>query len=183
MTNTVRLGRLFALDMLLQPQSFVIGSAVLFATLLAIGAGVFGWPLDRALVTALLCVGLHWLLDIAHNIGHAIAARRTGYPMSGVLLGEKLFFGRSLYPASEPTLPARVHITRALGGPILSSAIALVAGIALWLVWRDDSLFKWLCAWCFVESVSIFGPGALMPLGFTDGGTLRTWLPLLNAKA
>jgi hypothetical protein len=163
------------------PASFVIGSLLLGGIFFAVALWWLRVDAATAALLALGCVTAHWLLDLAHNAGHAIAAQRTGYPMIGVLLGEKLFFGRSLYPANEPPLHARVHITRALGGPILSTVlgIALVALTAV--VWPTAGPWKWVLAWAAFQSFAIFGPGAFVPISFTDGGTLLKWWPLRNA--
>jgi hypothetical protein len=180
-SGTITLGRLFDLDFLMQPRSFAIGSALLCALLALIASVVLGWPLASALFGGLCGTTLHWLLDIAHNIGHAIAARRSGFAMRGVLLGEKLIFGRSLYPDAEPALHARIHIMRALGGPLLSTVLGAALAALTVVLWPSQGLAAWLCAWATLESFAIFGPGAFAPLDFTDGGTLLKWWPQRNA--
>jgi hypothetical protein len=163
-----------------KPASFAIGCALLGGVFFALGVWGLGFTPVTALLLAAGCVVAHWMLDLLHNIGHWLAARRTGHLMLGALFGEKLIFGRSLYPDDEPALPARVHIMRALGGPIVSTVIgvALVAFTAS--IWDRAGDWRWIAAWAAFESFAIFGPGAFLPLDFTDGGTLLKWWPVLR---
>ena len=116
---------------------------------------------------------LHWLADLLHQAGHAIAARSTGYPMSGLRLWFLLSSG--LYPLDEPELPVRTHVRRALGGPIMSL-----------IVYHRRRCDRLLCVpqavptpgsrSLLLDNLLIFTLGAFVPLGFTDGGTLlRLW--------
>ena len=94
-----------------------------------------------------MALAAHWFAGLVHHLGHAWAARRTGFPMSGIHC--RLFLCASRYPRHEPMLPANVHIRRALGGPLFSFLLAVVVGALT----------------------------ALLPLGFTDGSTLLKWWP------
>lgn len=182
MTNTPQLlGRFANLEMRVLPRSFVIGSAIIFVLLFGIATELLRLPLATAIIGALLGVALHWLNDLMHNIGHALAAWKIGHPMRGVLFGENLLFGRSLYPDDEPPLPARVHIVRALGGPLFSIGVGMAFGGLAALAWNSNVLFKWLSLWGLLQNMVIFGPGAFVPLNFTDGGTLMHWLPRLRS--
>src|SRR5258706_526147 len=103
--------------------------------------GLFSSP--RYSHGGLLAVALHWLSEIVHHLGHAIAARRTGYPMSGIRLGFLGVLTSSVYPRDEPELPPALHIQRALGGPLASLAIGLVAGALALALHPSGGL-----AWC-----------------------------------
>ncbi|HYO87724.1 MAG TPA: hypothetical protein VER79_03700 [Candidatus Limnocylindrales bacterium] len=135
---------------------------------------VLALPLAEALLFALPGVVLHWTLEFLHHIGHAIAARHTGYPMQGIRFGMMGIVAMSVYPQDEPALPARIHIRRALGGPIISASIGLVL-LALVVVAGDSaSLTAYLLRLglflCFMMSA-----GALMPVPNLDGGTILYW--------
>jgi hypothetical protein len=119
-------------------------------------------------------VGLHLVANLGHHFGHAWAAARTGYPMSGVLLGKWGLLGTSLYPTSEPALPARIHIRRALGGPLASLGLSLIAG-ALVLVLPRETMLWWATLFFLADNLGVFFLGSLLPLGFTDGSTLLHW--------
>ncbi|MCZ7672721.1 MAG: hypothetical protein M5U34_39190 [Chloroflexi bacterium] len=55
----------------------------------------------QALLGALLATLLHWLSEFWHHFGHAQAAKRTGYPMSGVCAVGPLAT-LSIHPTNRP---------------------------------------------------------------------------------
>jgi hypothetical protein len=168
----VPLGHLFGLRLSAMPSS-AVAYVLLIAGLSWLGAARLGFSWAAAVVTAVLAAGLHLASDLVHNLGHAQAARRTGYPMTGVRLWGLL--ATSVYPADEPALPAEIHIRRALGGAPASLLLSLPAiALAVWLRRGRGPLF-WLAAFVALDNVSVFGFGALLPLGFTDGSTLLHW--------
>jgi len=170
--TTFKLGRLAGLDLSARPSA-IAGSFVLWVAFSAIGVALLDLSFAVALATGLIAVALHWISEILHNVGHAWAARRTGYPMVGVQLWGVL--SMSVYPLDEPPLPARVHIRRALGGPFGSLLITLAAG-ALTLALRPaGGVAWWLALFLFLDNLLVFTLGALLPLGFTDGGTIVYW--------
>ena len=123
----------------------------------------------------LLAAGLHWFVLMIHQLGHAVAAMTTGYPMSGVRLW--WWLAASLYPEDEPELGARIHITRALGGPMASLILALIGFFFARLFGGQSPLLRLLALVVAFDSFFVFGIGALLPLGFTDGSTLLRWWP------
>ena len=169
-----RLGRLAGLELSTQGKA-LWGSLALFALLTAAGLAALSWPPVTALLAALLGVALHWLSELWHQLGHAWAARRTGYPMQGVRFGFLGVLSSSLYPAGEPELPASVHIRRALGGPLASTALAIAAALLALALRGTGGLPFWLAAFMAAENLLVFGLGALLPLGFNDGSTLLHW--------
>lgn len=135
----------------------------------------FGWA--ESIGGGLAGATGHFLAEFLHQVGHAIAARRTGHPMRGMRFGMLGVLALSQYPADEPDLPARVHIRRALGGPLLSLGIAVLVGLGTGfafgppLAWPEAVLFFFAA-----DNLLVFCLGALLPLGFTDGSTiLRYW--------
>lgn len=165
------LGRIAGLRITAKPSA-IVGSLLLWATLAAIGAAL-GLAPATALAAGLAATALHWLSSLAHHLGHSWAARRTGYPMIGVRLWGVL--GSSIYPRDEPALPAAVHMRRALGGPLASLLLTLVAaGLALAL--RPAGGAAWLVAlFFFAENLLVYTGQVLLPLGFNDGATLLYW--------
>jgi hypothetical protein len=128
-----------------------------------------------AVLAGFIATLLHWLAAFWHQIGHAWAARRTGYPMSGIMAVWVL--EASLYPRDEPELPARIHIRRALGGPIASFFMALIGGTLAILTQRYGVVVWYLAIFFFLDNLLVFTLGALLPLGFTDGSTLLHYWP------
>jgi len=153
-----------------------VGSLVMGVTLFAIALFLVRLSVIESLVGAVIGVAMHWILEIVHNIGHAYAAQSTGYPMTGIRLGFLGIFAMSLYPKDEPTLPARTHIRRALGGPFLSGVVAVIFLVLAILMGDSNSLIAWLVRWGLFESVFVFSLGAFLPLGFNDGSTILYWL-------
>ena len=120
-------------------------------------------------------VCLHWLGDLSHQMGHAWVARRAGFPMEKLVTWTLLLASR--YPRSEPPLPAKIHIRRALGGPAASLLITLTSGLLLLFFTWSVPFFYYLILFIFWENLLVFFLGAFLPLGFTDGSTLLTWWP------
>jgi hypothetical protein len=176
----IKLGKVAGLELSARPSA-IVGFILLWVLLGGVAALLFKVPLGEAIVGGFIAVVLHYVSEIVHNLGHAWAARRTGYPMIGVRLFGVL--GVSLYPQDEPPLPADVHIRRALGGPAASLLLTLVAAVIA-LALRPSTALRagllgktpWLVAvFCFLENLLVFTLGAFLPLGFTDGSTLLEW--------
>jgi hypothetical protein len=150
-------------------------SLLLWVALALVAVFAFRLPPATAVAGGLAAVLLHWLSELLHQLGHAAVARRVGYPMREIRLLHLLAI--SLYPRDEPALPAELHIKRALGGPPVSILLGLLGlGIAWW--WPDRHSVWYLLALFFgLENLLLFGLGAFVPLGFTDGSTLLTWWP------
>ena len=173
MNATIKLGTFAGLKWMARGTA-VVGSIILWAILFGVALLGYDLPLVTAIIGSFLAVCLHWLGEAWHNLGHAWAARRTGYPMSGVM-GIWILAG-SLYPSDEPTLPGSVHIRRALGGPLGSALMALVAGVVLLLLRPIGGLFYLLAYFFFLDNLLVLTLGAFLPLGFTDGSTiLKYW--------
>lgn len=174
MNEELRLGRVAGLELVAQPSA-VAGSLLLLAVLAILAVLMLRAPLREAVVAGFLAVVLHWLSDLVHHLGHAWAARRTGHGMTGVRFYWVL--GTSLYPLGEPPLPARVHIRRALGGPVASALLTLLAGLLVLALWPLGGALWWIAVFFFADNLLVYTLGALLPLGFTDGSTLLEWWP------
>lgn len=154
--------------------SALIGLSLLWA--------FFSWGATRllkihrreALVGGLLATLLHIFSTIGHHMGHARAATVTGFPMQGIRFWGVL--ATSVYPEDEPTLPATIHIQRAVGGPLASATLSLFAGLLVVITRPLGYFLQVLASFFFLDNLLAFTLGALMPLGFTDGGTILYWL-------
>ena len=154
---------------------FIVGTIVLWMVLSGIGSLALDLPLSQAIGGGLIAVLLYWFSEIIHQLGHAYAAHRTGYPMIGIRLGTYLFFSTSLYPENEQPLPAEIHIRRALGGPICSLALTVVTGVAALTLYPLKNALWWLTLYVCIINLLVFTIGSFLPLGFTDGSTLLKW--------
>jgi len=170
--SNIKLGQVAGLRLSAKPSA-IVGFFLLWIILSVVAIALFKIPTGEAIVGGLIAAVLHYVGEIVHNLGHARAARQTGYPMMGVLLVGVL--GVSLYPSDEPELPADVHIRRALGGPTASLLLTIIAAVIALLL-RPGGGTPWLVAAFFsLENLLLFTLGAFIPLGFTDGSTLLKW--------
>lgn len=173
--KSIELGQWFGLRLNAKPNA-VIGLVILWAALAAVGLWLLRFSPVAALIFGLAVAILHFLSETIHQFGHVLAARRTGYPMSGITFWWVL--GMSRYPSDEGELPARIHLYRALGGAPTSLIVAILGGLATLLLHQNGaSAPVWWAALIFAaDNLLVFTLGALLPLGFTDGSTiLRYW--------
>ena len=165
------LGQWFGLRLSFLPSA-LIGFISVWG-ILSLAAGYFlRMPLPAALGWGLGATVFHWLSELIHNLGHAWAAKRTGYPMTGIRFWGML--ATSVYPADEAQLPGWVHLQRALGGPAASAILSLLAG-GVTLVLTAQSLPWWLALFVGLENLFVFTLQVFLPLGFNDGATLWRW--------
>ena len=169
-----RLGTLAGLQLRVMPFALV-GSLLLLVVLSGFAMVVLHISIGEALAGSLLAVLLHWVSTLVHHLGHAWAARQTGYPMSGIRFGMWGVLATSVYPPDEPTLPAKVHIRRAWGGPLGSFLFSLVAFVIALLLRTVNESLGWVGTFFFLDNLLVFTLGVFVPLGFTDGSTLWQW--------
>jgi hypothetical protein len=173
MAKEYPLGHLAGLRLSANPSALA-AALVLWLILAFIAVAILHLPPIEAVVGGFLAVILHFVSEFLHHLGHAWAARRTGYPMTGVRFW--FLFAMSLYPPDEGELPASVHIRRALGGAPASLLVTLLTGvIVLALRPLEGSLLWWLAIFLFLDNLLVFTLGAFLPLSFTDGSTLLKW--------
>ena len=171
--KTLRPGKILGLEILIAPSALA-GSVVIFAVMTVVFATLVGLSPVESVAAGFLAMLLHWLGGFLHHVGHSIAARRTGYPMTGVLVF--LVIGRSLYPRDEPELLGSVHVRRALGGPAMSFIVGLMGVVLVLLGPASTSrLLNALAVFFAAENLLVYTLGALLPLGFTDGSSLLRW--------
>lgn len=129
----------------------------------------------EALIAGAAATFLHWLSEFLHQMGHALAARRVGYPMQRIRMWYVLAAG--LYPKDEPALPAEIHIKRAVGGPAASLVLSVIGLLLVGVTRPFGETLYYLALFFTLENFFVFFIGALIPLGFNDGSTLLTWWP------
>lgn len=150
------------------------------AALLTGGAAAWAGlaPAPALLAGALSALGMgvsEWL----HQMGHALAARRVGYPMRALVF--RTILAVSVYPDDEPDLPAALHIQRALGGfwVNLAAGLLLLAGQPMAAA---GGAAAWVLGWLGFWNTVVLGLGALVPIDIpgqltTDGATLLRYWP------
>lgn len=177
MSRTIRLGNFLGWEW--SADWNVLPSAALVALGLSwVAAHTMNLPAATALVAGILAMLLHYVSDVLHNLGHRLAAARTGYPMRGIHFF--LVLAGSVYPRDEPQLPGKIHIQRALGGPMMSLIVTVMMGVGMILAWDNGGIARFVTSFGFVTNLLIFTIGALVPplrLGWfsNDGGTIVAW--------
>ena len=170
--RSLYLGTFLGLEIRVAPSSLV--TAVLAAAgIFLLLHKAFKWRPWTAVTGGILATAIHYLSEQWHQMGHARAAKQTGFPMKGVTYVGPLAI--SVYPENEGLLPAETHIQRALGGPIFSLLLTLATGLVALLFRPIGGLPLFLAVFSFLDNLLVFTIGALLPLGFTDGSTLLTW--------
>ena len=139
MANEYEIGKIFGLRLSIEPK-FFIGTAIIWLVVGAVSFLLLEATFLQAFLVGLVTTLLYWASDIVHHLGHAYAARRTGYPMAGIRLGTLLLLGTSLYPDDEGQLPGAIHIRRALGGPVASILLGIVVGILAFILYPAADL-------------------------------------------
>ena len=174
MADEYGIGRIFGLRLSVDPK-FFIGTVIIW---LVVGGGSFlllEITFFQAFLVGLVTTLFYWASDIVHHLGHAYAARRAGHPMVGIRLGTLLFLGTSLYPDDEGQLPGAIHIRRALGGPVVSMLLGIIVGILAFILYPVADLIGRVAFFISLINILVFGLGAFLPIGFTDGSTLLKW--------
>jgi hypothetical protein len=171
--SSYSLGTVAGLRFSAAPSAF-IGALLLWVILSGVGLALLTLSPAEAIVGGLVATLLLYLGDALHQLGHAWAARRTGHPMAGVRFWWVL--SASIYPRDEPTLPAAVHIRRALGGPLANFIVTLIAGGITLALAATGGVFWYVALFFFLDNLLVLTLGAFLPLGFTDGSTLLHWL-------
>ena len=166
------LGKVLGLKITAETSAFVAGF-VLWAVLAVIGKELLSLTGPDVVVGGGLLVLLHYGLGFVHQLGHAIAAAQTGHGMTGIHFW--LLLERSIYPLNEPALSAKVHIQRAKGGPIASGILSAILGVLTLLLIPVGGLVLEMVVFLLLDDVLVFTLGALLPLSFTDGGTIKHW--------
>ena len=173
MPRSIRLGYIAGLDVRARPFAFV-AFALMWVAFSALGIFALDLSPFTSLWGGFTGAVLQYASELWHHLGHAVAARRTGYPMSGITFLGPLALSR--YPANEGELSGKIHIQRALGGPVASAILTVITGLLLLAQSNaPQGVAYWLTLITFVDNLLVFTLGAFLPLGFTDGSTLLHW--------
>ncbi len=166
--KSIELGKLFGLQLSVSPLA-TIGTLVIWIGFAITSFYGIQLPLGESILFGFIATLLHWTSELIHTLGHAYAAKRTGYPMTGITFGSLGFFALTRYPKDEPVLPSSTHIRRALGGPIINGILSIVLYITL-PFWPGD--WFWLGLFALLENIFVYTLQVFLPLGFNDGSTI-----------
>jgi hypothetical protein len=168
------LGRWFGLALTISPLALIMYLALAPLSMLA---SILLFRLDAPAAAwsgAVVSAGL-FVSDWLHQWGHALAAKWTGHPMSGIHFYS--LFSNSQYPPDEPALPPGIHIRRALGGFWINLLIGLLLGAAASSLGPAGGGLGWATSALAFLNFVVLGLGALLPLEIkglasTDGAVI-----------
>lgn len=165
--KSTQLGKLFGLQISFVPLVF-IGIIGIWLSLSLLGYYALDIPLGTSIILGFVATLLHYLLELIHSLGHAIAAKWIGYPMTEIRFGMYSFYAQTIYPKDEPELESSTHIIRALGGPIANFILAFIL-FAMIPLWRGN--WYWVGMFVFLDNL-IYVVQVFIPLGFNDASTI-----------
>lgn len=177
--DTVRhipVGKVWGVPVSITPLTW-LGPLVFFGLHAALSA--LGPPQSLAEVArggAVFVVGVE-ANTLVHALGHIVGGRVVGSPMDELLLTATR--GANLYRGDQAALPGRVHLGRALGGPLLN---LIFVGTLLALSWLLPSPPTGLASETISSLISTgltFGLGGL-PLPSVDGQVI--WREILRSR-
>jgi hypothetical protein len=128
---------------------------------LALAALLGGRPVAPGFWRAGLAYGLlFYSTNVVHTLGHVLGGRLVGRPMQANLLTAS--FDVNVYTGDQSGYTRRVHLGRALGGPLLN----LVSGLVSLALWRWLG-WTWLLISGYMHLVG--GLSTLFPIAPMDG--------------
>jgi Zn-dependent protease/predicted transcriptional regulator len=164
-TPSIRLGRLFGIEIGVN-WSLIFVFALISWTLAAtvFPADVPGLAPSSYWVTAIAGALLFYVCLLAHEMAHALVARRSGVAVAGITLW---LFGGVSQLSGEPK-SARSEALIAIVGPLTSFGVALVA-LVVALATTSNALLSDLFLWLAYVNVAL-GVFNLVPAFPLDGG-------------
>lgn len=171
----LKLFRVSGFDFYVTRTAF-FGSIMLWVIFTLVSGARYDLTPAETAVAGVIGTAFYWGTEIIHQMGHAWASRRAGYPMMAVKT-YALIFGKSIYPRDEGELPASVHIQRAFGGPLFNGILAIFAVPLAIVTDNQGGLVAWT-SFIFAFCNLYYSVGALTPLPAvveTDGNTILKW--------
>ena len=121
MKNTVRLGKIFGIEIRLDYSWFVIFALVTWS--LSTGHfPMYQWPVSVSWVVGILASLLFFASILAHELGHSFVAVRRNVPVRSITL---FIFGGIAQISREPERP-RDEFLIAIAGPLVSAGLGLL---------------------------------------------------------
>lgn len=151
MRNTLRLGRIFGIEIGLDFSWFIVFALVTWSLAAHVFPDNYRWPVSTYWTTGLITSLLFFASVLAHELGHSVVALRKGIPVKAITL---FIFGGMAQITKEPERP-RDEFFIAIAGPAVSVALgglflALrsldpnagqpLAALTSWLGWINLSL-------------------------------------------
>jgi Zn-dependent protease len=125
--------------------------------------------LGTAILTTTVILGSEW----SHNLAHTAAAKMVGHPVDAI----RVTWGMPLlvyHDIEDPDVSPRIHIIRALGGPIIN-CIYFSLALLLQPITKPNSIFRdVLNAALGMNAFLVLG--GMLPIPGIDGGAVLKWI-------
>jgi Zn-dependent protease len=173
--DTVRripIGRFWGVTLLVTPLTW-LGPFVYFGLYSLLNLLNSGISLTDRLYQALLFTIAVEITTVLHAFGHILSGKLVHSPMDELLI--TAMRDVNLYHGDQSRIPARIHLARALGGPIFNLFVAGLCSVLATVVVPGF----WLNLVISLVSTNLFfGLGGLLPLPSVDGEVI--WRELLR---
>src|SRR6266702_1320916 len=167
MASSIRLGRLFGIEIGFNWSLIFIFALIAWTLATQVLPGLTkGQSAISYWIVGAVGAILFYVCLLAHELSHALVARRNGVKVAGITLW---LFGGVSQLEGEPETP-RAEALIAGVGPLTSFAVAAVAWALMVLTVASD-LVSGLFAWLLFVNISL-GPFDLVPAFPLDGGRL-----------
>ncbi len=172
----IPIGRFWGVQLLATPVAW-LSPFVFFGFHLVLGALNPAPSLGERLYRALLFVVAVEVSTFLHAAGHIVSGKLARSAMDALLITATRDV--NVYHGDQSVVPARAHLARAAGGPVMNMVVAgLCAFVALG---ATPGLGTDLLA-SMLSTNLVFGVGGLMPLPSVDGWVIwREVLRLIRA--
>ena len=171
MTSSIRLGRIAGIEIGVNWSWLVVFVFMVWSIERDLEDRYVGLSGTGALVGAVVAAALFFGSLLAHELGHAFAARREGMEIEGITLW--LFGGVAKFKGMFPSAGAEFRI--AVAGPLVSLAIGVVCvALAMWL--ELPSVVDGISGWLGVTNLILLAFNLLPALPLDGGRVLRSAL-------
>lgn len=172
-TRRIPIGRFLGVKVSITPIAW-LGPFIFFGLHFALNVLNPSLPLDERLTRSLYFVLAVEVTTIIHAFGHILSGRLVHSAMDELLITTTRDV--NLYHGDQSVIPSRVHLARALGGPVINILMGVLllslSPLVPHGVWSDinDSL---------ISTNLFFGLGGLLPIPSVDGEII--WREIFNA--
>ncbi|HSL65622.1 MAG TPA: site-2 protease family protein [Gaiellaceae bacterium] len=171
MTSSFRIARIAGIDVGVNWSWLVVFALIVWSIAIDLGDRYESLSQAGALAAAVVAAALFFGSLLAHELGHAVVARREGMEIDGITLW--LFGGVAKFKGMFPSAGAEFRI--AIAGPVVSLAIGLLCVAGAWLLELPD-LADGILGWLGVTNLVLLAFNMLPALPLDGGRVLRSAL-------
>jgi Zn-dependent protease len=166
MRKVLRLGRLFGIDLMLDPSWVVVFALIVWTLTSVFAAWHPGWTSGTVLVVAVVTALCFFVSVLAHELAHALVAKAYGLGVRDITLH---IFGGASKLEREPSRPG-IELVIAAAGPITSALIG-VAMLVLAPLTAGSASTQTLLVWLGPVNIALAAFN-LIPGFPMDGGRI-----------